>query len=202
MAAMSLRLPQESGSPPRALIGSRTRTRRPRGLLGHLARSTSDNARAEGVVFAARELLRMEGLLRAFRAHLLDTPLEDRGDSYNMTLAMIELMIQREALSRSTAHPKRAVATFAGRVAQRTGGLRERAEQRRVRGAACAPRLVGRQRRGAHVWRSFAAHARHRSARADRTARIPAAPRRSARRPAAPELRFSWSRSRTQPGSR
>jgi hypothetical protein len=173
MAAMNLRPPEESGAQPRVLTGSRTRPRRPLGLLGHLARSTSDNARAEGVVFAARELLRMEGLLRAFRANLLETSLEVRGESYNMTLAMIELMIQREASSRSTAHPKRAsqrslVASRSVRADFASGPRNGSRARRRMRSPACG---AGRQRGGAHACSSFAAHARHRSARADRTAR-------------------------------
>ena len=70
------------------------------GVLGHLARSTREHAREHGVVVAAQELFRIESLLGAVRAHQLETPLEVRGAAYGASLMVIELMIQREALSR------------------------------------------------------------------------------------------------------
>lgn len=70
------------------------------GVLGHLARSTRESARAQGMVFAAQELFRMESLLWAFRAHLLETPPELRGASDNAVLGMLEMLIAREAMSR------------------------------------------------------------------------------------------------------
>lgn len=89
----------------RDLIGAKAAVARPAGLLSQLARTTRENACTQGVVFAARELFRMESLLWAYRAHLLARPAEVRGDADDWVLAMIEAMIEREALSRPTARP-------------------------------------------------------------------------------------------------
>jgi len=68
------------------------------GLLRVLAHGTLDRARADGPVSAARDLLRAETFLRCLRRHLLQTPREARGDSFDIGLMMIELMIARESL--------------------------------------------------------------------------------------------------------
>jgi hypothetical protein len=73
------------------LIGYLART-----TPGHLARTSLETARTHGVRAAGREIIRFESFLKAFRAHMLDAPLDVRGDSYNAALTMIELMIWRE----------------------------------------------------------------------------------------------------------
>jgi len=67
---------------------------------GHLARTTLETARTEGVRAACREMISFEGFLKAFRAHLLEAPLDVRGDSYNAALALIELVIWRDDRNR------------------------------------------------------------------------------------------------------
>lgn len=78
----------------------RVRAARQVGVLGHLARNTRENARAHGMVFVAHELFRVESLLWAIRAHLLETSSELRGASDNAVLGMLEMLIAREAMSR------------------------------------------------------------------------------------------------------
>jgi len=129
MAAMTLNsrhgLPnsQRSGSHPPTNreapepVTAKTKSTRDGGALGYLARSTRHNARTEGMVFAAHELFRMESLLWAFRAQLLATPVALRGPSDDAVLSMLEMLIQREATSRSTARgkaPQPAQSTAAG----------------------------------------------------------------------------------------
>ena len=83
---------------PRDMTGARTKVAAHSGVLGHLARTTRQNARKGGVVFAAHELFRVKSLLRAFRRQLLETPLEVRGRAHSGALFMTELTIQRAAL--------------------------------------------------------------------------------------------------------
>jgi len=80
------------------MTGARTKVAAHSGVLGHLARTTRQNARKGGVVFAAHELFRVKSLLRAFRRELLETPLEVRGSAHSGALFMTELTIQRAAL--------------------------------------------------------------------------------------------------------
>lgn len=117
---------------PRTLTDAKPTVARQAGVLGHLARTTRKNARDQGVVFAASELFRMESLLRAFRAHLLATPLDVRGDSYNGVLTMIEAMIQREALSRPQPQPQHP-------RSERSDFAREHSDDARARGVARPP---------------------------------------------------------------
>lgn len=81
---------------------SKAKVARQPSLITHLAQTTRESVRTRGLTFAAHEIVTMESFLRAFRGHLLTTPIEVRGDSYNMGLAMIESMIVREAMSKAS----------------------------------------------------------------------------------------------------
>jgi len=169
--------PQHAGvqpSPHRDLTGAKTTVARQTGVLGHLARSTRENAHTQGIVFAAHELFRMESLLRAFRNHLLAQPLEIRADSYNGVLTMIELLIQREALSGPAPHPERSQPSLATRADCMS---EHQSKDGRARSPSAFPDCdLGRRRHRARAWRSFAAHACHRSLRTDRRSRAPSRP--------------------------
>lgn len=130
---IDVRSDQQADAP---AVGELGRVGAPRqvGVLGHLARSTRESARAQGMVFAAHELFRMDSLLWAFRAHLLDTPSELRGVSDNAVLGMLEMLIAREAMSRPVRDPQREL--LAGcRVRPDVAGAR--------RHGSCAVRLRG-----------------------------------------------------------
>lgn len=119
------------------------------GVLEHLARSTRESARAQGMVFAAHELFRMDSLLWAFRAHLLETPPELRGDSDNAVLGMLEMLIAREAMSRPVRRrdePQPELVAGSRVRAEIAGAQRQRHGPRTVRPAASA---CGRRRRAA-----------------------------------------------------
>lgn len=181
----------------RDLTDAKTKVTRQTGVLGHLARRTRENARAHGVVVAAHELLRKESLLRAFRADLLAQPPEVRADSYDVALTAIEVMIQREALSRRTPRIKRTPRPSL--VAPRSE--RSDLESGQSSGARAGRPSIspshGPRRRAlrARAWRSAAAEACQRSLRADRTARTPFGPlARPARRTSAHASRSSGPR--------
>ena len=181
----------------RDLTDAKTKVTRQTGVLGHLARRTRENARAHGVVVAAHELLRKESLLRAFRADLLAQPPEVRADSYDVALTAIEVMIQREALSRRTPRIKRTPRPSL--VAPRSE--RSDLESGQSSGARAGRPSIspshGPRRRAlrARAWRSAAAEACQRSLRADRTARTPFGPLpRPARRTSAHASRSSGPR--------
>ncbi len=119
------------------------------GVLGHLARSTRESARAQGMVFAAHELFRTESLLWALRAHLLETPPELRGDSENAVLGMLEMLIAREAMSRPVRRrdePQPDPVAGSRVRAEIAGAQRQRHSPRTVRPAVSA---CGRRRRAA-----------------------------------------------------
>lgn len=74
------------------------------GFLRLLAREAIEQARTAGPASALRDRVRMETFLRTFRRHLLVTPPDARGGSYNVGLIVIELLIARESL-RSPGRP-------------------------------------------------------------------------------------------------
>jgi len=158
---------------PRDMTGARTKVAAHSGVLEHLARTTRQNARKGGVVFAAHELFRVESLLRAFRRELLETPLEVRGSAHSGALFMTELTIQRAALSRRTSRPIGRSHRILGwsRPGLAVATKQERTISRSVADAQLSPLAVGELVREREGERRASGRARAAAVRAARGAR-------------------------------